>query len=988
MCATVPTPEQSKMNKNHHTDLTAFKFILRAQQLARQDQQSEQGYAMMMISILSIVLLSTLAAFMTMTNQSKSSTNAYVDGTNSFYVAESGLNRRADELRRKFEISNLPTGTDPATISSCFPLVIAAGTNTSTSDSNNDFECRNYRFRHASSSATLKSSNGSSEVTNTTDNVNYVAYTFVKPRQNYAVNPPTPSRVSTGQPFAGLNALEYQYTVYATAKKPTSVSVVASTASTAEIAANSKKVAGEAMSGAEEALAIAYDTKQAAADATNAASSANNSSTNTVLQMDFKSRVIPLFQFAAFYENDLEMDSQRLMNISGPVHTNGDLLAASYGFERATDATPSYVPNQLRANFQDSDLRFATKLMSKVTVRGSIYDRLTSTQETWRPTICASNNKGSGQTANCGVMAVYKGSDDKADKNNYFYFPDAITGRTTPLTPTEVAVFGDRMQDSSKAIPRLNPPKPGFLREKNYKTNETGLYYGKADLRLKFFPGREMPFDFTSIQDGSGCDLAANKIPIDRQRSNALTCLKLTKGQLRSLQQPVLATTSTTLSTNDLEILKALKVAIASADGTPLTLHDLNQPINITSNTLTGWQLTFRNLLSPANQTLLGTQKPSDIATARSSSFLPPPIQSIMAETAATNLNTNGGFHDQTKYKETDGSGNYVKGVWMKMLQTNIKSLTHWNRDGVYVDAINEDLTSAYTPATGITLSSGLSTSNKAFLRADATGLAAKDTGVNASEGGLVLYANVSDDQAAIVATASSNNGSIPGKDTQGNPITEIDYYRKYNGSSTRQNSPYGFVFSGGEELPASLTIATDQAAYIQGDYNNPGVTPGSLSSTTIYSPSDTSGSPGFLRKPAAIIADTITVLSNQCLNNNGRVNCGVTGTMPNVTSGIAINAAFLSNLMKSTGSGTKPYNGGINRFMSLLETWGGIPYNYTGSMVSLGEPIESFNADPTAANPPTRNFNYESRFDSFEKLPPLAPSAVYLQQDVFRRNY
>ena len=177
------------MNKNHHPNQTLIQFILRAQHLARQDARfshgeaapTDRGYAMMMTAVISIAMLSLLAAYMTIANLTKSSTNAYVDGNNTFYVAESGLNKRADEIRRKFDVSTLPTGTDPATMSECFPLVIASGKNSSTYNPNNDFECRNYLFLHAGTSATLKSRSsqndfgGSTEVTNTTDNVNYVA---------------------------------------------------------------------------------------------------------------------------------------------------------------------------------------------------------------------------------------------------------------------------------------------------------------------------------------------------------------------------------------------------------------------------------------------------------------------------------------------------------------------------------------------------------------------------------------------------------------------------------------------------------------------------------------------------------------------------------------------------------------------------------------------------------------------------------------------
>ena len=47
--------------------------------------------------------------------------------------------------------------------------------------------------------------------------------------------------------------------------------------------------------------------------------------TQAVLEMRLKSRLVPLFQFAAFYGKDLEILPGPVMTLSGPVHTNGDL---------------------------------------------------------------------------------------------------------------------------------------------------------------------------------------------------------------------------------------------------------------------------------------------------------------------------------------------------------------------------------------------------------------------------------------------------------------------------------------------------------------------------------------------------------------------------------------------------------------------------------------------------------------------------------------
>jgi len=50
-----------------------------------------------------------------------------------------------------------------------------------------------------------------------------------------------------------------------------------------------------------------------------------NGSHEASLEMHFKSRTIPMFQWAAFYGKDLEVLPATGMLLNGPVHTNGDL---------------------------------------------------------------------------------------------------------------------------------------------------------------------------------------------------------------------------------------------------------------------------------------------------------------------------------------------------------------------------------------------------------------------------------------------------------------------------------------------------------------------------------------------------------------------------------------------------------------------------------------------------------------------------------------
>ena len=57
----------------------------------------------------------------------------------------------------------------------------------------------------------------------------------------------------------------------------------------------------------------------------------NRGMPEALLELNFMSRLVPLFQFIAFYENDLEILPGPNMNLNGPVHTNGNLYLNSSG---------------------------------------------------------------------------------------------------------------------------------------------------------------------------------------------------------------------------------------------------------------------------------------------------------------------------------------------------------------------------------------------------------------------------------------------------------------------------------------------------------------------------------------------------------------------------------------------------------------------------------------------------------------------------------
>jgi hypothetical protein len=1125
------------MNKPQNPNQTLIQLILRAQLLAQQDVRAERGYAMMMTSIISIVMLSMLAAYTTMTNLSKSSTNAYVDGTNSFYAAESGLNKRAQQFREKFDSYSNPSGTVPtslgstavtaANVANCFSISVGA-----TINALNDFECRNYPFKYNNNIAAARTTSDEIVLSEGDDNnntSNYVAHTFVAPKQDYATRPPNVTIIPPGEPYTGLRALEYQYTVYATATKRNNTDEIAPsfTAEQKEAKGRIVKEPGDA------ALIVLYDAEQARVDALNNASSATNSSTNSVLQMNFRNRVVPLFQFAAFYDGDLEMNSSSNMTIGGRVHTNANFYTQ-----------PNTGSNTITTSF-----------LSPITAVGKIYNRVDAAFP-W-------NGPGGGSPL--GISRLLMTGDNCATGTctSITRYPGARTVSSNELSATQLAAFGGRIRDGGGGTTRLNTPPPGFIRKRNYHASWTGNtsttdsnsgeYYAKADMRLEMVPDRDadtttaapwtrnkaiIPFNFTAIRvGGTGTctttlpakdpaistatttppdgiptlanDPAANYIDADRNNAANLNCTQFTKGQLQSLRQPVMVLTdlnqpntayrtatgaapipfseagvlnrsgvlgstllppATTLSVgNDAKdrILRALQVAIVSTP-TPIAHDSLNLPL--TNAALATVNAEFTRLINTptmsallpagsADRANLLAATPNQIAAIRNAWFLPAPVQRSENSQPQVQIPANirnSGFYDGRERR------------WITMLQTNIASLSVWNRDGLYVEDADTSATSMRNPySTNATLqdaafNNGLganSTDGFAFTRAATiptnpkalqwVGLGSTDM----TEGGLVLHASVSDDLNgdgvidAVNDVSLDNANPIKKRDAIGdlvgadnNPVTAtnpeviIDYPRKYRGGASSQ-SPFGFAFNGGNYLPGALTLVTDQPIYVQGDFNNNGI-------TTNVAATD--------RLPASIIGDVITTLSNQCLATSSALsdtplsatnpntppnhlgvpasqfNCGLpraslgsvnvtvapsttAATVYPVITQTTVNAAFLSNTMRSRGNlGTgrgwtataaagNTFSGALNNYMRMLEDWGGTRFfNYTGSFVSLGTPIEVNGVYVGGGGTglgsyygiPQRNFNFDANFNNFNLLPPLPPRATYLQQEVFKRSY
>jgi hypothetical protein len=880
----------------------------------------QDGYAMLITSILAILMFSMLSVYLFSANLYKSVANAVVDSGSTFYAAESGMNKRSNIVRNRFEGYSQPIGNEPSGTTIAMQMQNCIDNFNSTDAAAiatlgaGDLACdvSDFDYKESVWKATIGDGEKFESQFNNDPDIKYRAYSFVK---RVTSGDPEITKIPPGEDFAGLNMQEYKYRLYSTALKNTS---------------NSAAVSAQ-----------------------------------TLLQMDFNSRVIPIFQFAAFYDGDMEITSSSDMNLAGPIHSNNNIYLAPGGSLTVGQITAARRRDTAGVIIPGTGGIF--KSLSRVPTHGGLTPgfrfRLAS-----NPYISVLNTAGT-----------------------------AWLPINTRVSAADLAANLDVLRENTA---ELTMPASSSL-------SSTGDYNTKADLQVVFDPDNGQGFTMTSVQ----------------RTVNAATGVvtaaptTFTGPMLRSLRQPVMLValngteqanfcintaatnlavapslhptpnpganfTSATLVNN----LNATPTATNIAESQALRTALANTPNIYTFTQLNNSSMSLLGDLKTRYMAALGVASltpaqdastPRAIANRAGNCFLPAPIQVL------------NGPQDRQEERRP-----------MRILQSNIHSLTIWNRDGLYADAAGTGTISA---------------AGQVFARAAADtsapvgsyawlGLAASDR----SEGGLVWHFSVKNDGTYPTAYPAARPAA-PAVDT----VARV--------------SNYGFGFSGGRWLPGPLTLATDQIAYVQGDFNNPGgVQPGtgagstSIGDTTVFSGvSPALGGPnpgaGVSRNdnltqkrstPAAVMADAIGVLSNACVGADGQLNCF------NVTAGTALPRAATTSINAAFFAGTTPL-GGLNNYMRMMENWGGSGalsiFRYRGSFVSTGTPLKVsggyygggdtarnivrnfagvVTTTPTYYNIPGRDYGYDTSFNTVTGLPPLTPKAVYLKQKVFRRDY
>jgi Tfp pilus assembly protein PilX len=181
------------------------------------------------------------------------------------------------------------------------------------------------------------------------------------------------------------------------------------------------------------------------------------------------------------------------------------------------------------------------------------------------------------------------------------------------------------------------------------------------------------------------------------------------------------------------------------------------------------------------------------------------------------------------------------------------------------------------------------------------------------------------------------------------------------------------------------FTVASENPVYVQGDYNSSAADPfwttNGVNNTVAHA-------------AAGIIADSVTILSNNWSDANSLANPIGLAARPSATSYYRMavaagkNIPFPQPLWGAQDFGT---DGGLHNFLRLLENWGGQRLNYNGSLVSMYYSeynTGTFKCCTVVYGAPTRNFWFDTLFLNPANLPPGTPTFQDVVNLSYRQNF
>jgi len=182
------------------------------------------------------------------------------------------------------------------------------------------------------------------------------------------------------------------------------------------------------------------------------------------------------------------------------------------------------------------------------------------------------------------------------------------------------------------------------------------------------------------------------------------------------------------------------------------------------------------------------------------------------------------------------------------------------------------------------------------------------------------------------------------------------------------------------------FTVASENPVYVAGDYNS-----------GVSDPFWGGGSNNTPHAAAAILADTVTVLSNNWNDGNSMVHPDNYTLRPAITTYYRTAVAAGKNIPFPKPAGTPAANndfgtdGGMHNFLRYLENWGGQQLYYNGSLVSMYYAEYNtgiFKCCTAVYSPPTRHYSFDTLFLNPADLPPGTPMFQDLVNLSYHQNF
>jgi hypothetical protein len=212
--------------------------------------------------------------------------------------------------------------------------------------------------------------------------------------------------------------------------------------------------------------------------------------------------------------------------------------------------------------------------------------------------------------------------------------------------------------------------------------------------------------------------------------------------------------------------------------------------------------------------------------------------------------------------------------------------------------------------------------------------------------------------EGATIRLATLDMGIINNKIQDGTlaPFNNLIYITDTSASQTGSTPKRGIRLRNGAVMPdGGITVASANPVYIQGDYNTGGSNPPSNSGDPT-----TPQVAGYTRKPCAVVADAVNILSSAWSDGNSSATLN-SRTASNTT----VNTAIVSGIVPSTSN---YYSGGAENFPRFLENWSNKTLTYYGSMVELYQSKQSIGrwGSANVYNPPIRQWYFDANLQVY----------------------